>query len=54
MNNPDFFLDLPFPAQLCGLLFVTCSTGFFLVLLLAPRQDCFFLRWRPDVRPWLS
>lgn len=49
MNELDFF-DLPITAQLSALLFVVCSTGLLLVLLLAPRRDCFFLRWNPGVR----
>ena len=45
MNDIALFLDLPLAAQLSALLFVACSTGLLLVLLLAPRRDCFFFRW---------
>lgn len=50
MNELDFFLQLPFTAQLCALMFVACATGLLVLLLIAPRRDCFFLRWRPEVR----
>ena len=50
MDVLDLFLDLPLPAQFCSLLFVACSSGLLLILLIAPRQDYFFLRWRPEVR----
>jgi hypothetical protein len=45
MNDLDLLLDLPVAAQLSAVLFVACATGLLLVLLTAPRQDCFFLRW---------
>ena len=50
MNELDFFLQLPFTAQLCAVLSVTCATGLLVILLVAPRRDCFFLRWQPEVR----
>jgi hypothetical protein len=50
MNDLDAFLDLPASAQACVLCFIVSATGLFAVLLLAPRRNCFFLRWRPKGR----
>jgi hypothetical protein len=33
-----------------GAMFSVCFTGLLLVLLFAPRRDCFFLRWHPETR----
>ena len=50
MNDLDLFLELPVAAQACVLCFIASATGLFVVLLLAPRRNCFFLRWRPETR----
>ena len=50
MNDLDLFLELPFTAQAAAVCFVACGTCLFAMLLLAPRRDCFFLRWRPETR----
>ncbi len=50
MNDLGLFLDLPVVAQACVLCFIASGTGLFAVLLLAPRRNCFFLRWRPETR----
>jgi hypothetical protein len=50
MNDIDLFLELPLTVQAAVVCFVACATGLFVVLLAAPRQDCFFLHWRPEVR----
>lgn len=50
MNGIDLFLELPFTAQAAAICFVACGTCLFATLLLAPRQNCFFLRWRPEIR----
>jgi hypothetical protein len=50
MNDLDLFLELPISAQACVLCFIGCATGLFVLLLLAPRRNCFFLRWRPEGR----
>ena len=50
MNDLDLFLDLPITAQLAAVCFVACGTCLFAMLLLEPRRDCFFLRWRPETR----
>jgi len=50
MNELDPFLELPVAAQASVLCFIVSATGLFAVLLLAPRRNCFFLRWRPETR----
>ena len=50
MNDLDPFLELPVTAQACVLCFVASLTGLFVVLLLAPRRNCFFLRWHAETR----
>lgn len=50
MNDIDLFLQLPITAQAAAICFVAFSTGLFVVLLAAPRRNCFFLRWRPETR----
>ena len=50
MNDFDLFLELPIIAQAAALCFVVCATCLLAVLLLAPRRDCFFFRWRPETR----
>ena len=50
MDGFDFFLQLPITAQAAVVCFVACATSLFAILLLAPRRNCFFLRWRPETR----
>lgn len=50
MNDFDTFLQLPFSAQAAAICFVVCATCLFVMVLAAPRRDCFFLRWRAEVR----
>jgi hypothetical protein len=50
MNGIDLFLQLPITAQAAAICFVAFSTGLLVVLLTAPRRNCFFLRWRPATR----
>ena len=51
MNDIDLFLELPVTAQAAVVCFVICATCLFVILLFAPRRDCFFLRWRPEKKP---
>jgi hypothetical protein len=37
-------------AVIAIVVFSTCFAGLIACLLVAPRRDCFFLRWRPEVR----
>ena len=50
MYDIDPFIDLPLAVQAAAVCFVLCTTGLLLILLLAPRRDCFFLRWSPEAR----
>jgi hypothetical protein len=50
MNDLDLFFELPVTAQASVLCFITSLTRLFVVLLLAPRRNCFFLRGRPETR----
>jgi len=50
MDGFDLFLQLPITAQAAAVCFVVCSTSLFVILLTAPRRNCFFLRWRPETR----
>jgi hypothetical protein len=50
MNGIELFLELPLTAQLAAICFVICTSGLLVVLLTAPRRDCFFLRWTPPAR----
>jgi hypothetical protein len=50
MNGIDLFLQLPITAQAAVVCFVACATSLFVILLTAPRRNCFFLRWRPGTR----
>jgi len=50
MNGIDLFLQLPITAQAAVICFVAFSTGLFVLLLAAPRRNCFFLRWHPETR----
>lgn len=40
--NPLAVLDI----AICSV----CMTGLIVLLLTAPRRDCFFLRWHPEIR----
>jgi hypothetical protein len=42
--------DLPPAALVAVAVFSMCFSGLVLVLLLAPRRDCFFFRWHPETR----
>jgi hypothetical protein len=50
MNDIELFLQLPMTAQAAVICFAACASGLFVILLTAPRRNCFFLRWRPEVR----
>ena len=50
MNEIDLFLELPITAQAAAICFVVCATVLFVMILTAPRRDCFFFRWRPETR----
>ena len=50
MNDLELFLELPLIAQAGVICFIACATGLFVMLLTAPLRNCFFLRWRPEIR----
>ena len=50
MNDIDLFLELPITAKAAAICFVACASGLLLILLTAPRRNCFFFRWRPETR----
>jgi hypothetical protein len=50
MNDIDLFLQLPSTAQAAAICFAACASCLFVMLLAAPRQNCFFFRWRPETR----
>jgi hypothetical protein len=50
MNEMDTFLELPFTAQAAAVCFVVCATVLFMMLIAAPRRNCFFFRWSPETR----
>jgi hypothetical protein len=50
MNDLDLFLALPINAQAAVVCFVACASWLFVIILTAPRRNCFFLRWRPERR----
>ena len=41
MNDIDLFLQLPLTAQAALICFAVCASGLFVILLAAPRRDCF-------------
>ncbi|MFP5237665.1 MAG: hypothetical protein ACLGSD_17355 [Acidobacteriota bacterium] len=42
--------DLDPRALVAIAVFTACATGLLMVLLFAPRRDCFFFRWHPETR----
>jgi hypothetical protein len=50
MNDVETFLDLPIAAQVATICLVACATGLFTEILAAPRRNCFFFQWHPEVR----
>jgi len=50
MNDLDLFLELPTTAQAAVICFSACASCLFVMLLAAPRRNCFFFRWRPETR----
>jgi hypothetical protein len=50
MNDLDTFLQLPITAQAAAICFIVCATCLFVILLFAPRRDCFFFRLSPEKR----
>lgn len=47
MDNLDLFFELPLNVQVAAIVFVVCATTLLVMILTAPRRNCFFLRWGP-------
>src|ERR1017187_8338884 len=50
MNDIELFLQLPITAQAACICFAACTSCLFVLLLFAPRRNCFFFRWSPETR----
>lgn len=50
MNDIELFLELPLAGQAAAICFLVCVTTLLVILLTAPRRDCFFLRWGTEAR----
>lgn len=50
MDGIELFIELPMTAQAAVVCFVACASCLFVMILAAPRRNCFFLRWRPEMR----
>jgi hypothetical protein len=50
MDGIKLFLRLPITAQAAVICFSACASCLLVILLAAPRRNCFFLRWRPETR----
>lgn len=50
MEDLDPFLELPLAGQVAAICLVLCATVLFVMLIAAPRRNCFFFRWRPETR----
>lgn len=50
MGEYSVFSELPVSIQLAAICFTLCATVLFVMLLAAPRRNCFFFRWRPETR----
>jgi hypothetical protein len=42
--------ELPIPLLVLAALVAVCAAGLVVLVLSAPRRDCWFLRWAPEVR----
>jgi hypothetical protein len=50
MDGINLFLELPTTAQAAVICFVACASCLFVMVLAAPRRNCFFFRWHPETR----
>ena len=50
MDGIDLFLQLPITAQAAVICFSACASCLFVMLIAAPRRNCFFFRWHPETR----
>ena len=50
MNDVDLILQLPIAAQAAVICIFACESCLFVMLIAAPRRNCFFFRWHPETR----
>jgi hypothetical protein len=50
MDELQILLDLPIAVHVAALCFAVCVTCLFVMLIVAPRRNCFFFRWDPETR----
>jgi hypothetical protein len=50
MDELEFFCQLPLLDQALIVCSTVCINALFVALIIAPRRDCFFLRWYPETR----
>ena len=50
MNNIEVLRELPLAVHVAAICFVVCATTLFVMLVTAPRRNCFFFRWSPEGR----
>ena len=50
MSNLDLFFELTSPARLAVVCFLLCAVTLFVILICAPRRNCFFFRWHAETR----
>jgi len=50
MNDVDLILQLPIAAQAAVICIFACASCLFVMLIAAPRRNCFFFRWHPETR----
>jgi hypothetical protein len=50
MDNIGILRELPIAIHIAVICFSLCVTTPLVLLITAPRRDCFFFRWSPEVR----
>ena len=50
MDNIDILRELPIAVHLAVICFSACVTTLLVLLITAPRRNCFFFRWSLEVR----
>jgi hypothetical protein len=50
LNDFEDFLEFPIAVQAAAICFVVCGTVLLVILLTAPRRNCFFFRMYPETR----
>jgi hypothetical protein len=50
LDNIEVLLELPIAVHVAAICFAVCVTTLLVLLITAPRRDCFFFRWRPETR----